>query len=361
MHPLWVGLDVTPLAGPITGVGRYVQHLVEEFDRRDDVRVVGTAWTLRGRRPLRDRPGVNLARRPAPARLLHQAWGRADLPRGEWLTGRVDVLHGTNFVLPPTRRAGVVTLHDLTYVRYPQLVAPASRRYAELVPRALRRGAHVVTVSRAVADEVAETYRLPPERITVTPLGVDPAWAEPAGPPLPGLPAEYVLAVGTLEPRKGLDVLLAAYRELPAAPPLVLVGAAGWGEALDAAHLDPSRVIRPGYLTDEQVRAAVAHATLLAFPSRYEGFGLPPLEALAAGTPVVASDLPVTREVLGRHASYAPAGDAPALAAALADALAHPPGAADRAAAREYAATFTWSRCADRTVDAYRQALAATT
>lgn len=361
MTPLRVGIDVTPLSGPRTGIGRYVTHLVAELARRPDVEVIGTAWTLRSRRGIDLPPGARLARRPVPARLLHSAWLRGGLPRGEWLTGRVDLLHGTNYVLPPTRVPGVLTVHDLSYVRYPELVASASLAYGELVPRALRRGATVLTDSQAVADEVAEHYRLPTDRISVTPLGVDPVWSEPPPPRLPQLPSEYVLALGTIEPRKGLDVLLAAYHQLSAEradlPPLVLVGASGWGEALGAAHLNPSQVIRPGYLTDEQVRAAVAHATLLAFPSRYEGFGLPPLEALAAGTPVVASDLPVTREVLGSHATYAPVDDPAALAGAIAATLDHPPGAAEREAARAHAAGFTWSRCAKLTVEAYRRAV----
>src|SRR5439155_14448830 len=130
-----------------------------------------------------------------------------------------------------------------------------------------------------------------------------------------------LIAVGTLEPRKGLDVLLAAYRMLlaeePGAPPLVLVGPPGWGPALDTAAVPAGRLVLPGYLDEQALRRVVAGARLLAFPSRYEGFGLPPLEAMAAGVPVVASDLPAVREVTGGLVRLAGAGRAEELAAAL--------------------------------------------
>jgi glycosyltransferase involved in cell wall biosynthesis len=317
---------------------------------------------MRGRRSVRSLPaGVRLAHRPVPARLLHRAWLHG-WPPAEWFTGSVDVIHGTNFVLPPPRRAaGVVTVHDLTFLRYSELVDAASLAYRELVPQAIRAAARVLTPTRAVADELIEAYRLPAERVCATPLGVDSSWfhAEPARPP--GVPAAYVLAVGTLQPRKGLDVLLAAYRALivedPGVPPLVLVGPPGWGGGLDQTELPPGRLVLPGYVDAPMLRGLVAGAAVLAFPSRYEGFGLPPLEALAAATPVVASDLPAVREVLGRHASLVPPDDPDALAAALHRVLAEPPDAGARAEARQHARAFTWRRCAELTLAAYRSAV----
>jgi glycosyltransferase involved in cell wall biosynthesis len=199
-----------------------------------------------------------------------------------------------------------------------------------------------------VADELAAEYRLPADRVCVTPLGVDAGWSVARRRRPPGLPEQYVLAVGTFESRKGLDVLLDAYRTMGDVPPLVLAGPAG---------PDSEAVIRTGYLDAESLRDVVAGAALLVFPSRYEGFGLPPLEALAAGTPVVASDLPATREVLGDHAHLVVPGDADALAAAILETLADPPSGAARQAARDHAAAFTWRRCAEATVAAYRHAI----
>ena len=367
-----VGLDATPLLGVRTGVGRYVEHLFAALAgdaAEHGEELVATAFTLRGRSDLPTAvPGsVSTRARPVPARALLAAWARAEIPPVEWLTGRLDVFHATNFVLPPLRRAvGVVTVHDLSYLRTPDTVSAASLRYRTLVPRGIDRAAVVCTPSDAVAAEVREEYRLEPDRVVVTPLGVDAGWFDTAAPKPSwladqGLPERYLLFVGTREPRKGLATLLSAYAGLrstaPDTPPLVLVGPPGWGPALDTAGLPADAVRTVGYLPGEALRGLVAGAACLVFPSRYEGFGLPPLEAFAAGTPVVASDLPVTREVTGRHARLVPVGDADALADALAATLADggPTGAAER---REHAHGFTWTRCATATRVAYRRALA---
>src|SRR5262249_46289724 len=154
--------------------------------------------------------------------------------------------------------------------------------------------------------------------------------------------------------RKGLDVLLAAYRRLlaehPDAPPLVLVGPSGWGEQPDVAALPADRLMLAGYVSSADLVGIVAGARLLAFPSRYEGFGLPPLEAMAAGVRVVASDLPPAREVTAGLARLVSPGDPDALAAALATELGTTPDPHRHAAARAHAATLTWARCAELTL-----------
>ena len=152
--------------------------------------------------------------------------------------------------------------------------------------------------------------------------------------------------------------MLAAYRMLrredPDCPPLVLAGPSGWGPELDTAGLTAAEVVQVGYLEEADLRPVVAGAAALCFPSLYEGFGLPPLEALAAGTPVVGSDIPTTREVCGDLASLVPPGDAEALAGAIARVLAAPP---DPEAGRAHAATYTWERTAALTREAYEAAL----
>jgi glycosyltransferase involved in cell wall biosynthesis len=390
-----VGLDATPLLGPQTGVGRYVAALVGALaglpgPEPEEVALVPFSWrgtadlprvvaSLDGAAgPAAGSGRLRCGRRRVPARLLQAAWARLPLPPVEWLAGPVDVFHATNFVAPPARRAAsVVTIHDLSYLRFPEMVTRATARYRELVPRALGRGAVVCTPTAAVAAEVADTYRLPPERLVPTPLGVGPGWHR-ASPPDPAwlaahdLPERYLLFVGTREPRKNLATLLAAYRELLAGrvpraagggaggdgvPPLVLAGPAGWGEALDLAGLPADAVRTPGYLAEEELVGLVAGAAALAFPSWYEGFGLPALEALACGTPVVAADLPALREVLGDQAELVPPTDAGALADALARVLADPGGEPARAARKARAARFTWDACAQATMTAYHRAL----
>jgi glycosyltransferase involved in cell wall biosynthesis len=385
-----VGLDATPLLGPRTGVGRYVAGLAEglaALDGPEPEEVVLVPFSWRGTRDLPAEapkgPRVRHGRRRVPARLLQAAWARLPWPPVEWLSGPVEVFHGTNFVAPPARRAAsVVTIHDLTYLRFREMVTDASARYRSLVPRALARGAVVCTPTSAVAAEVAAEYGLPPDRLVVTPLGVDPSWHQ-ATPPDPtwlaahDLPERYLLFVGNREPRKNLATLLTAYRDLLGSrvvgvgngptvgdgagtttiPPLVLVGPPGWGEALDTAGLPPGAVRTPGYLPQPDLVRVVAGAAALVFPSWYEGFGLPALEALACGTPVVASDQQALREVLGDQAELVAPGDPVALAGALARVLDDPGGDPARAARRARAAGFTWEACATATLSGYRLAL----
>jgi glycosyltransferase involved in cell wall biosynthesis len=396
-----VGLDATPLLGPRTGVGRYVAGLAgalagQAGPEPEELVLVPFSWRGTGDLPAAapSAPRVRVGRRRVPARLLQAAWSRLPWPPVEWLSGPVDVFHATNFVAPPARRAAtLVTVHDLTYLRFPEMVTDASARYRDLVPRALGRGAIVCTPTAAVAAEVADEYGLPPDRLVVTPLGVADLWRQ-ATPPDPawlathGLPERYLLFVGNREPRKNLSTLLAAYRHLlssaprvvrvetgltasegagrttaPAAthgiPPLVLVGPPGWGEALDTAGLPPDAVRTPGYLAEPDLARVVAGAAALVSPSWYEGFGLPALEALACGTPVVASEVPAHREVLGDQARLFPPDDPGALASALAATLDDPGGEPARAARRTRAAGFTWENCATATLSAYRRALEA--
>ncbi len=364
-----VGLDATPLLGQRTGIGRYVAGLLSGLRLLDaPPEVVLTAFTWRGAEPLRDEPGATVAARRAPARLLQRSWQRLGSPPVEWLCGPVDVFHATNFVLPPSRRAaGVVTIADLSFVRHADTVSETTLRYRSLVPQSLRRASVVCAITGALADEIADHYSLDRDRIVVTTLGVGDEWFDAEPPDIAtrvelGLPEQYVVFVGTQEPRKNLPVLLDAYAALladdPSFPPLVLVGPAGWGPALDASGLPAGAVVVPGFLDDGALRQVVAGAAALVHPARYEGFGLTPLEALACGTPVVVSDLPPLREVLGTWATYVRVGDVDALGAALAHVVRSGRGGfgaenGRRAQAREH----TWSRCAEQTMSAYRRAL----
>ena len=210
-------------------------------------------------------------------------------------------------------------MHDLTPVRFPELCSPTSLRYPGLIRRALDHGASVHTVSQAMADEIVDHFQLDPARVHVIHNGLT-----PLPPPLPRDEAAppYILAIGTVEPRKGLPDLVAAFDRIAGSVPdlqLKIAGPAGWGEdALDAArrsarHAD--RIHRVGWVEDRST--LLAGARLLAYPSLYEGFGLPPLEAMSLGVPVVATTAGAIPEVVGEAALVVAPRDPHALAEAL--------------------------------------------
>jgi glycosyltransferase involved in cell wall biosynthesis len=349
-----------------------------------------------------------------PARPVQWVWRRLDLPVVEWWAGALDVVHGTNFVVPPARTAArVATVHDLTAVRYPELCEPVSRGFPALVRRALAKGAFVHTPSDFVAGEVVELLGADPDRVRavhhgvptalatdvgatgrstglrqiepgpIEPGPIEPGQIEP-GPIEPGperlLPREvpkrpdlppgvevYILALGTIEPRKDHPGLVRAFDLLAGSHPelaLVLAGPDGWGtpalEAAVAASAFTGRIIRLGYVSRAERAALLANAAVFAYPSLYEGFGFPPLEAMATGLPVVTTDAGALPEVVGDAALMVAAGDAELLAHALEAAL-YDDGV--RAAlvekGRRRAASFGWDACAAGLAALYRDAAAA--
>jgi glycosyltransferase involved in cell wall biosynthesis len=351
-------LDGTPLLGARTGIGRYTAALAEELASMSEVDMRAVAFTLRGWRKLRKvlPHGTRSRGMPVSARLLRRCWLRAPFPPIELFAGFTDVVHGTNFVLPPAlRAAGVLTIHDLAFLDSPGDLPPSDEQLPALVARSAERADVVCTPTQAVADVVVDRLGLSVDKIMVTPLGIDLAWftARPPSETLRrriGLPKEYLLFVGAAGPRKALDWLLKAHDATPDLPPLVLAGP-GHGQG-------DERVRSIGYLSDVDLRSVVAGASALVLPSRDEGFGLPVLEALACDVPVVCSDLPALREVAGGHATLVPFGDVEAMGTALTDALEATIDAPALAARRTYAAGFTWRRTAELTVSAYRQAMA---
>jgi glycosyltransferase involved in cell wall biosynthesis len=359
-----VVLDGTPLLGRRTGIGRYTEHVMGALAARDDVEVRATAFTTRGWRELATSvpSGVDTRAIPTPARALRAVWQRFDFPPVGLFGGRADLFHGTNFVLPPTGRAGgVLTIHDLAYLSNPDTVGVTSRALIDLVPRGLRRAAVVCTPSAAVAALVRDAYGPLVPEVIVTPLGVDEGWFEAVPDAAASrrelaVPTDYFLFVGTREPRKDLATLSAAYaafrREVGGdAPALLLVGPDGWGPDYPP---EPGVTI-VGYLSQEELHTLVAGARALVLPSRDEGFGLPALEALACGTPVIISAVPALLEVTGGHAGVFQVGDEQALAALLTAAAGSDPGVG-RQVRIDYARGWTWQACAEATVLAYRVA-----
>jgi glycosyltransferase involved in cell wall biosynthesis len=248
-------------------------------------------------------------------------------------------------------------VHDLTPFHFPELCDPTSLRYPALIRRALRQGASVHTVSQSMAGEIIDHFRVDPARVHVIHNGLT-----PLPPPLPrdeSVPP-YILALGTVEPRKGLPDLVAAFDHVAGSLPdlqLKIAGPSGWGEdALDdarrsARHAD--RIHRIGWVEDRST--LIAGAMLLAYPSLYEGFGLPPLEAMSLGVPVVTTAAGAIPEVVGDAALVVAPSDVHALAEAL---LVAATDAAARerltAAGRERARLFSWEQSGRELADLYR-------
>ena len=350
--PLRVALDAGPLLDPPTGVGRYVREVVLGLEARG-VDVRRYAVSLRG---ARDR---SVARWRVPARLAQEAWRRLNSPSIARLTGPVDVVHGTNFILPPTGGPpGVVTVHDLSFERADAW--PGAGRLRALVPWSIQRAARVLVPTRTIANDVRERYGLAPDRLVVTHEGVSQLFFGAA--PLAssalgamGIPGPFVVAVGTLEPRKNLVRLVRAWHLVRGrldGLTLVLAGPRGWGPGLP----ETPGVVLLGWIGDETLPGLLAAADVFCYPSEYEGFGLPPLEAMAAGTASVVGRYSAAEEVLGDSAHLVDPTDEEDIAGALL-ALLEDEGLRRRyvTSGRARAARYTWQATAATTLEAYRQ------
>ncbi len=379
-----VGVVAEQLLRPVPGgVGRYVHALathlpteaavdrgaVEFLVARHPPGLLAAAGLPTDRGPGPEPPGSPAAstRRLAwPGRLLTRAWvtlRRPALPAG--LLERLDLVHATSAAVPPTRgRPLVATVHDLAFRHYPEAYPAAGRRYHDRSARIVAaEAARVLVPSEATARDLAELYGVDRGRVTITPLGVglsdepDHAGARRLLGEL-GVRGPFLLAVGTLEPRKNLPRLLAAFGEVTDDLPdhwLVVVGPVGWGPRLRPTW-DLVRVKLAGRVGDGVLHALYQAADGLAYPSLYEGFGLPVLEAMANGTPVLTSDCSSLPEVAGGAALLVDPLDRAAIAAGLVR-LVGDAALRDRLteAGRRRAAGFSWRATAAATWATYRE------
>ena len=309
-----VAIDVTPLLGARSGIGAAVAEIVvalRALEAGPDL----VPYTLSIRARLhRDAVPTNTRFVPIPARVLLASWVRADAPRIDRWLRPAHVVHATNYLAPPSRLPTIVSIYDCSFVRYPELCTPQVRAFEPAIRRAVARGATVHTGSEFVADEIEEIFGpglRAAGRLVVIPLGI-PALGDGARMPDAVAAAlgdaPFVIAIGTLEPRKNFAHLVGAFGALSGRHPalrLVIAGHDGPARPEIEAAIARlpvgarDRVVLAGPVSDAGRRALLENATLLAYPSIYEGFGFPVLEAMTAGVPVVAARAGSIPEVAG--------------------------------------------------------------
>ncbi|HIP96991.1 MAG TPA: glycosyltransferase family 1 protein [Anaerolineae bacterium] len=380
-----IGVDYTSAVRQGAGIGRLTRcifHALAEIDHENEYRLFAATGRKRPFAFLPFHPSTlpnfRLKTIPLSDRELNVVWHRLRLPLPvELITGPVDVFHSPDFTLPPVWRArAVLTVHDLSFLRVPECFTGALRRYLErVVPRSVRRADHVIADSHSTKRDLVELLGTPAGKVTVIHSGVEPRFR-----PITGraaleavrrrydLPKRFVISVGTLQPRKNFATLITAFARLksgteswkPGARSLKLVIAGGRGwlyeeifASVQALGLQGD-VLFPGFVADEDLPALYNLAEAFVLPSLYEGFGLPPLEAMACGTPVITSNVSSLPEVVGDAGLMVGPTDVEGLAAAIKRVLEDSDlrhEMAQRGLAR--AKEFTWERAARQLLGVY--------
>lgn len=375
-----ITIDASAMLPPRTGVGNYVYHLVRnllELDQNNRY----TLFLNSLRRPtpdeewLRPRPRMRLRRCRIPGAWLHRAWRRMHWPPLEVFTGPSDIIHAPAAILPPASQARrVITIHDCYFMRRPDLAHAMGGRYMRAtLPGRARLADAVICVSDFTRREAIECLQLDPAKTHVVHHGVDPETFHPIRDGDPALenvrrrlnlPSQFVLSVATLEPRKNLESLLRAMallRDRMQDPPkLVCVGGQGFRtSAIYKTYRElklANDVFFTGYVPDTDLPGLYNLALALVEPSLYEGFGLPVLEAMACGTPVIASQVEALREIAGEAAVFFPPTAADTLAEAI-RAMAESPAHRLEYARRglDHAREFSWRDTARKTLAVYER------
>lgn len=377
---LVVGLNGAALLSPLTGIGQYTKSLAEHLIASGEVDLnifYLAAWSreirtqpLRSVTPIKSFikkvvPHAYLITRALQGRVFHAGAQRR----------RVSVYHEPNFLPHAFSGPTVITAHDLSWIRFPETHPPKRVEIMNrLFPPSLARADHVITDARFTRDEIIQEFGVPGDRITSIPLAARSIFRPRSGPECSATLAanslsyrSFILCVGTLEPRKNLEFVIRSYAQMPDAFrsqwPLVIVGMKGWLTSSLESLMQPmvtSGQVRPlGFTSETDLAALYASARMLVYPSLYEGFGLPPLEAMASGTPVIVSDRSTLPEVVGDAGMLVDPSDEPALRQAM-ERLTGDSETWNRlsVASLTQASKFSWSRCAAETLAVYRKVLA---
>ncbi len=366
-----------------TGVGQYTYHLIEHLipllaDKGHCLDLFYFNFLNKNKAIPQWRGAVeNKQQTLLPGRALYYSWKKFAFPPLEWVTGSSDLLHFPNFIARPFNKGkAVVTIHDLSFVRYPQFAEKKNLDYLNhWIPDSVKRASRILVVSEFTKQELIDIYDVPEEKVVVAHNGVrsdfvpvNDAARVAALREKYQLPDKFALAVGTLEPRKNYSLLVKAYQVLKKShkkcPPLIFVGPPGWNKEYErlkkmVAEKKLEKSIRfLFYVDDEDMVPFYSAATTLLFPSVYEGFGLPVLEAMACGTPVICSNAASLPEVAGSAAITLPPDNPEEWAEALTLFW------EDESKQKEMAEKglvqskkFTWQQTAEKTLEAYEQAL----
>lgn len=367
-------VDIQSAVAQRAGVGRYTRNLVEHLGPfaapDDDLRLFffdfrhrGLDFTCPGAHP---HPV-----RWIPGKYAQQAWKRLHWPPFNWFSGKADLYHFPNFTLPPlTQGRSVVTIHDMSFIRHPEFAEAENLRYlTAVIPETVRRADAIITVSRFSKQEIEECLGVDPDRVFAVHLGVSSDYKRPAPEQISRLRHDltltrpYLLTVGTVEPRKNLPFMIEVFEQLKGFDgDLVIAGMAGWktGPILKRIANSPrrERIRYLNYVPEGSLPALYADAEIFLITSLYEGFGFPPLEAMACGTPVVSSAGGSLAEILKGAAIIIPDFDVARWTDTLRSLLEDRP-TRDRlgAAGPVHAARYSWHDTARQTWDVYRKVM----
>ena len=374
---LRLAVNAVPLRSPLTGIGQYIRHLMAAIEARGDIDIryfYGTCWDRRSiasAMPVADAAKRAIKKTIPFAYIVVRTAQRPFFASGV-RAFRPHIYHEPNYIALPFHGPMVSTLHDLSFVHYPETQPKERLKHLErCLPKTLARAAHIITDSEEVRREAIVHFSLDAERVTAIHLGVNPVFAPREEAACRAVLASrglryggYVLSVGTLEPRKNLAAAIRAFAALPerlrAVTPLVIAGHRGWlsGEIERLIHAgDAAGWLRfLGFVPQEELPVIYAGARLFVYPSRYEGFGLPVVEAMASGVPVITSSVSCLPEITGDAADLVHPDDTDGLRISMERFLEDEGHRTElRARGIERARRFSWQRCAEETVAVYRR------